>query len=368
MSWSEAETALMTRALSLARSGEGAVEPNPMVGCVIVAEGRVVGQGWHAQFGGPHAEVVALTSAGDLARGATAYVTLEPCCHQGKTPPCSSALIEAGVSRVVYAMSDPFPKVDGGGQAALRAAGVEVASGLLEEEARDLCAPYLKLVETGRPWMIAKWAMTLDGHLATHTGSSQWISCEESRAIVHEIRGRTDGVMVGRGTAEADDPLLTARPEGPRTPTRIVVDTNAALSLESKLVATAADVPVLVAVGEQADAAIVGKLEAAGCEVFRCQGDDHAARMNSLLDELGRRKMTNILVEGGAELLGSLFDNGHIDEVHAFIAPKIVGGAGAPSPVAGRGAELMSAAAELRQPTMTQVGGDAYLTGRVVRG
>ena len=367
MNWTNLEIALMTRALQLAPKGQGAVEPNPMVGCVIEADVKIVGEGWHAQFGGPHAEVVALAAAGDRARGATAYVTLEPCCHEGKTPPCSSALIEAGVARVVYAMGDPFPKVDGGGSAALRTAGVDVSSGLLEEEARKLNAPYLKLVESGRPWIIAKWAMTLDGHLATRAGDSQWISCEASRAIVHEIRGRVDAIMVGRGTAEADDPLLTARPSGLRTATRIVVDSGASLSLESQLVKTAADVPVLVAVAEAADDEAVRTLSDAGCEVLRCGGADHAARMASLLDELGRRRMTNVLVEGGAELLGNLFDAGAVDEVHAFIAPKIIGGSEAPSPVAGRGAELMSAATELTQPIISQSGDDAYISGRVVR-
>lgn len=370
MNWTDTDIAMMRRTLELAARGQGAVEPNPMVGCVIVADGKIVGEGWHAKFGDLHAEAAALADAEEQACGATAYVTLEPCCHHGKTPPCSSALIEADVARVVFAMGDPFPQ--GGGSAALEAASIEVASGLFEAEARELNRPYLKLVETGRPWIIAKWAITLDGHLATHTGDSQWISCEESRAIVHEIRGRVDAVMVGRGTAEADDPLLTARPvdaqsAGPRIAARIVVDTNASLSLESQLVKTAADVPVIVAAGDTAPEEKVAALTSAGCEVIRCEGDDHAARLTSLLDQLGQRRMTNILVEGGAQLLGSLFDAGCVDEVHAFIAPKMIGGERAPTPIAGRGVELMSGAARLANPTITQIGVDAYVWGRVER-
>ncbi|REJ66455.1 MAG: bifunctional diaminohydroxyphosphoribosylaminopyrimidine deaminase/5-amino-6-(5-phosphoribosylamino)uracil reductase RibD [Planctomycetota bacterium] len=357
----------MERALQLAVRGEGSVEPNPMVGCVLAREGEIVGEGWHTHFGGPHAEVAALETAGKAARGATAYVTLEPCCHQGKTPPCTEALIAAGVVRVVYALADPSPHVDGGGAAALRAAGVDVASRLLEKEARELCAPYLKRVTEGRPWIIAKWAMSLDGRLATRAGDSQWISGEESRAIVHGLRGRVDAVMVGRGTAVTDDPLLTARPPGPRTATRIVVDSTASLPLESQLVRTASEGPVLVATGATADEAKVAALEAAGCEVFCAAGDDRAARFALLLDELGRRKMTNVLVEGGAELLGSLFDARLVDEVHAFVAPKIIGGAEAPAAVGGRGVDLMSAATQLARPTITTTGDDVYVRGRVVR-
>ncbi len=367
MTEANADIPFMQRALELAVGGQGSVEPNPMVGCVIVSGGEIIGEGWHAQFGGPHAEPVALQRAGDRARGATAYVTLEPCCHHGKTPPCSQALIDAGVARVVFAMHDPFPKVDGGGAAALREAGIDVVSGLMELESRRLNAPYLKLVETGRPWIIAKWAMTLDGRLATRLGDSQWISGEESRALVHEIRGRVDAIMVGRGTAAADDPALTARPPGVRTPTRIVVDSGVSLSLDSQLVKTATEAPVLIAASEAADAATTDALTTAGCEVLRCAGDDHASRLEFLLDELGRRQMTNILVEGGGELFGSLFDSGQVDEVHAFIAPKIVGGQDARSPVAGWGADLMLAATKLEEPVISQLGEDVYLRGRVGR-
>lgn len=357
----------MARALELAARGEGLVEPNPMVGCAIVRDGETVGEGWHQRFGGPHAEVEALATAGSRARGATAYVTLEPCCHHGKTPPCSKALIGAGVSRVVIAQRDPFPKVAGGGIAELEAAGIAVEVGIGDEEAQRLNAPYLKLVERGLPWIIAKWAMTLDGKLATATGDSRWISGEASRAIVHRLRGRVDAIMVGSGTALADDPLLTARPAGVRNAVRIVVDGRARMPLNSQLVKTAREVPVIVAVAKDAATEAVRSLEHAGCEVLRCPGESTSERLAALLAELGHRQLTNVLVEGGAQLLGGLFDAGQIDEVHAFIAPKLIGGSQAASPLAGEGHQLMSRAVGLTDPVIEQIGADAYVHGRVSR-
>ena len=357
----------MARALELAARGEGLVEPNPMVGCVIVRDGETVGEGWHRRFGGPHAEVEALKVAGGRARGATAYVTLEPCCHHGKTPPCTQALIAAGVSRVVIAQRDPFPKVAGGGIAELEAAGIAIEVGSGAEEARRLNAPYLKLVEHGLPWIIAKWAMTLDGKLATATGDSRWISGEASRAIVHRLRGRVDGIMVGSGTALADDPLLTARPAGVRTPARIVLDSQARLPLTSQLVKTAGEAPVIVAVASNALPEHGRALERAGCEVLRCPGASPAERLPALLAELGRRQMTNVLVEGGAQLLGSLFDAGQVDEAHVFIAPKLVGGGAAPGPIGGDGRRLMAEAVSLINPAIDQAGTDLYVRGRLSR-
>src|SRR5262245_56892479 len=208
---SAADSHWMLRALDLARRGQGFVEPNPMVGCVIVRDGQVVGEGWHQRFGGEHAEIEALVAAGKQAAGGTRYVTLEPCCHYGKTPPCTEAIIPAGIKRVVAAMRDPYPKVAGGGVRQLEGAGIAVEVGLHEAEARELNAPYLKLLQAGRPWVIAKWAMTLDGKIATRSGYSQWISSDASRAIAHELRGRVDAILIGRRTAQIDDPLLTAR-------------------------------------------------------------------------------------------------------------------------------------------------------------
>ena len=273
-------------------------------------------------------------------------------------------MLAAGVARVVAAMSDPFPQVAGGGLAELRAAGVEVQSGVLETEARKLNAPYLKLLSTGRPWVIAKWAMTLDGKIAARTGDSRWISCHASRQVTHRLRGCVDAIVVGRGTAAADDPLLTARPPGPRTATRVVVDTRASLSLESQLVRTAREAPVLVAVGEEASPAACGQLRQAGCEVHVCLGATPQARLECLLDELGKRRMTNVMVEGGGRLLGSLFDARLIDEVHVFIAPKLAGGEAAPSPIAGQGVEKIAAAMALEDVVVEPIGGDIYVRGR----
>jgi diaminohydroxyphosphoribosylaminopyrimidine deaminase/5-amino-6-(5-phosphoribosylamino)uracil reductase len=357
----------MARAIELAARGEGLVEPNPMAGCTLVADGETVGEGWHHKFGGPHAEIAALHSAGARARGATAFVTLEPCCHQGKTGPCTRALITAGVSRVVVAQQDPFSQVAGEGIAELRRAGIAVEVGLLESEARQLNAPYLKLIETGRPWIIAKWAMTLDGKIATRSLDSRWVSSRASRDIVHRLRGRVDAIMVGRATAAADDPLLTARPPGSRVAVRIVLDSNASLADSSQLAQTAREIPVLVATGKQSAAKDRRRLTTAGCEVIECPGESHADRLAWLLDELGRRRMTNILVEGGGQLLGSLLDLGQIDEVHAFIAPKLIGGSSAVGPVAGTGADLVAHAVGLSSPRIEQCGGDVYIHGRTVR-
>ncbi len=359
----------MRRALSLAEKGRGFVEPNPMVGCVVARGDEIVGEGFHEVFGGPHAEVQALRDAGTKARGSTLYVTLEPCCHQGKTPPCSQAVIAAGVKRVVAAMRDPFPQVAGGGFADLEAAGIEVVSGVLQAEAEELNAPYLKLIHTGRPWVIAKWAMTVDGKIATSNGESKWISGLESREIVQQLRSRMDAIVVGRRTAELDDPFLTARlPEGQqpaRLATRIVIDSSASLSLSGQLIRTAREVPLLIAAGSEAPASHILQLTAAGVEVMQLPGSSHQERLLQLLDELGRRRVTNILVEGGSQLLGSLFDAGQVDEVHCFIAPKIFGGSNATSPIGGQGISAPSAALQLIQPVRRTVGEDIYIHGRL---
>ena len=234
------------RALDLAERGRGYVEPNPLVGAVLVNDGRVVGEGWHERFGQAHAEINALARAGEAARGATCYVTLEPCCHVGKTPPCTDALIRAGVARVSAALEDPFPQVAGQGAQRLRAAGIPVGIGLCAREARRQNAPYLQLLRSGRPYVHAKWAMTLDGKIATRSGDSKWISNEASRRPVHELRGRMDAILVGIGTVLADDPMLTARPAGPRVATRVILDGRARLPLASQIVQTARVVPTLL--------------------------------------------------------------------------------------------------------------------------
>jgi diaminohydroxyphosphoribosylaminopyrimidine deaminase/5-amino-6-(5-phosphoribosylamino)uracil reductase len=358
----------MQRALELAERGRGFVEPNPLVGAVVVRDQRIVGEGWHQRYGEAHAEVNALAAAGDSARGATLYVTLEPCCHHGKTPPCTDAVLRAGIRRVVAAMTDPFPQVAGQGGAVLRQAGVPVAIGLGEAEARRLNAPYLTLLATGRPYVHAKWAMTLDGKIATRTGDSQWISNAASRLRVHTLRGRMDAIVVGIGTVLADNPRLTARPPGPRTPCRVVLDSRGRLPLDSHLAQTARAIPVLLAAGADLPEAQADALRARGIEVLQPSPQGARPEIPALLAELGRRRMTNILVEGGAEVLGSFLDAGAIDEVHVFIAPRLAGGVHATPPVGGRGVDRIADALGLVDWTIEPVDGDCYIHGRVQPG
>ena len=344
----------MARALALAERGRGFVEPNPLVGAVVVHDGRLVGEGWHQRYGQAHAEVNALAAAGESARGATLYVTLEPCCHFGKTPPCTDAVIAAGITRVVAAMSDPFPQVSGKGAELLRQAGVVVDVGLCEAEARRLNAPYLKLLARGRPYVHAKWAMTLDGKIATRTGDSKWISNEASRRRVHELRGRMDAIVVGVGTVLADDPLLTARPPGTRMAVRVVLDHHGRTPTTSKLAQTARETPTwIVTAGEPAL-----RLGVLGCEIHSLPD------VGALLDEMGRRRMTNVLVEGGAEVLGSFLDAGAIDEVHVFVAPRLAGGASAKTAIGGTGVERIAEAFLLSPARIELIGDDVYLHGR----
>lgn len=370
---SEDSTLLMRQALELAARGEGLVEPNPMVGAVVLdAAGRLAGEGRHQAFGGPHAEVHALQQAGDRARGGTLYVTLEPCCHHGKTPPCTRAIIAAGIANVVVAHQDPFPAVAGKGVAELRAAGINVSVGLLESEARELNRPFLTLVEKKRPYVHAKWAMTLDGRVASYSGSSQWISNEQSRTLVHDLRRRMDAILVGIRTVRSDDPLLTARPPGPRTLLRIVLDSRATLSEDSQLFRAQDGGPLLVVVSHQARPDDLSRLRAAGAEVlpvsYANPADPPAGLcLNELLRHLGERKITNLLVEGGSRTFGTFFDGGWIDETHVFIAPKLIGGRDAVSPIGGRGIDQMSDALRPRIVETRFLDGDLYLRGRIDR-
>lgn len=359
------EIEVMQFALDLAQRGAGRVEPNPMVGAVIVDdELRCLGRGWHQMFGGPHAEVHALAEAGPLARGATMFVTLEPCCHFGKTPPCSRAVIQAGLRRVVVAASDPADHVNGNGIAELRAAGIQVDVGLLGDKARRLIAPFVMLMTQGRPWVHGKWAMTLDGKIAARTGHSQWISGEESRGVVHELRGRMDAIVVGINTVLADDPQLTARPSGPRTAARVVIDSRCRLPPGSQLAQTARDVPVMCVTCDSAPVAARQCLETLGVEVLVMPSSAAGHPDPGMwLQEFGRRKWTHLLVEGGGELLGDLFDRDLIDEVHAFIAPKLVGGRSAVPAIGGLGRESIPVQG-LFDCKIRTFGEDIYIHGR----
>ncbi len=362
----------MRRALAEARRGQGFVEPNPMVGAVVVRDGRVLGIGHHAVFGGPHAEVEALADAGVVdgagvgAKGSTMYVTLEPCCHVGKTPPCTDAILRAGISRVVSAMRDPFPKVAGGGFLKLQSAGLQVEIGLEEAASRRLNAPYLKRLQSDMPFVIAKWAMTLDGKTACRSGDSRWISGERSRSLVHELRGRVDGILVGIGTALADDPELTARPPGARQAVRIVIDPAARLPLESRLVKTALEVPVWVAHNDRASADRRKMLKALGCELLSFPGDDRVPIV-PLLKELGRRGFSNVLVEGGGITLGRFFDAGQVDAVEVYIAPILEGGSHLFQPLRGLGVGRMTEALRLDHHEVQILDDDVLIRGTVSR-
>lgn len=357
----DSDIEFIERACSLARLGEGFVEPNPMVGCVIVRDGRVIASGYHQRFGGPHAEREALSALEPgAARGATAYVSLEPCCHHGKTPPCTEALIEAGIERVCCALLDPYPEVSGKGAAQLRAAGIQVdVLSPSQSSAFRLMAPYLKRVTRGLPHVIAKWAMSLDGKMATRTGDSRWISCEQSRAHAHSVRGRVDAIVVGSRTALIDDPLLTARPAGPRTAVRVVMDSLATLPVDSQLVKTANESPVLIWTSPRAPKENLKRLIEAGCQSILCNGD---SRLLDLMRYLASEyNATNVLCEGGGQLLGGLLDDELADEFHVYIAPKLIGGAGATVPFLGRGIAEVSQGPGLEILEQRTLGTDYFM-------
>ena len=370
MTTSAIDTNWMQRAIEIAQQGLGNVEPNPMVGCVIANQEQLLAAGYHEQFGQAHAEVNALASVApdaDLSR-ASMYVTLEPCCHQGKTPPCTMAIIDAGIKRVVVATTDPNGQVNGSGIELLQAAGIEVLLGICEPQANALIAPYVNVTQNKRPWIIAKWAMTLDGKIATTSGSSQWISNAESRAVVHQLRGRMDAILVGHKTARGDNPQLTARPTETtvkRQAIRVVLAQTPALRLDSHLVCSADQIPVIVTAGPNADADHCQQLIDNGVEVLAF--DDDQAIIDGLLSELHQRKVTNLLVEGGSQLLGSLFDRQLIDEVHVFIAPSLIGGTTAPAPLGGRGIEQMTNALKLTNPQFETLGDNIYISGQTER-
>ena len=358
----------MRRALTLAERGRGTTSPNPLVGCVLVKEGQVVGEGHHARAGGPHAEVVALAAAGDAARGATAYVTLEPCDHHGRTPPCSVALIEAGVRRVVIATLDPDPRVDGAGVRRLRDAGVEVEVGLLEADARAQNEAFLTSQAQGRPFVLYKTAMTLDGKIATRTGHSRWITGEASRARVQRWRHELDAVAVGVTTVLLDDPRLTARVEGGRTPLKVVFDSVARTPPDAALLRPdegGTPARTIVYAGPRAPQGRRDALRDAGAEVVVLDGPGGRPSVRAALADLHGREVRSLLLEGGGTLAWSFLEADAVDRVAWFIGPKLLGGNGA-TPLGGLGVTTMQDAIEL-DDVVTEASGDDLLVRARVR-
>jgi diaminohydroxyphosphoribosylaminopyrimidine deaminase/5-amino-6-(5-phosphoribosylamino)uracil reductase len=339
MTQTDPDVRFMKKALRLAVLGAGMTSPNPLVGAVVAKDGAIVGLGYHHALGGPHAEVHAIADAGAAAQGGTIYVTLEPCNHQGLTPPCSTAVVEAGIVRVVFGMVDPNPDVAGGGAEALRWAGIEVKGGVLERECRALNQPFIKYVKTGLPYVMLKAAATLDGFIATSAGESKWITSELSRQFAHRLRSHVDGILVGIGTVIADDPLLTVRLKGKnkcRQPTRIVLDGELKIPMDSQLVRTASTSPVCVVCRQDAPVSRERVLGSAGIHVIRAPSGDFGVDLPCLLEELGRRRLSSILVEGGGRVLGSFIQNGVADEFYFFYAPKILADPGGVSMLSGR--------------------------------
>ena len=361
----------LERAIELAERGRGHVSPNPLVGAVVVRDGDVVGEGWHAMVGGPHAEVAAIADAGDTdLKGATMYVSLEPCCHDGRTPPCTEAIARSGIGRVVVASDDPTEKASGRGLGILRDDGVDVvvAEGELAARARLLNQAFRKHARTGRPWVLFKSAMTLDGKVATETGDSKWISSAASRELGHRWRADCDAVAVGIGTALRDDPQLTARiPDADRQPRRIVFDTTARLPVTSNLVRMAPEVPLTVVVSRAARRTAVSTLETAGADVVVATGQNDPARVCSALDQLGSLDppVTSILLEGGPRLAGSFMDGGEIDEVRLFVAPLVLGGRTARDPLEGQGVDRVADALRAITLDCKPLAGDVLITARL---
>jgi diaminohydroxyphosphoribosylaminopyrimidine deaminase/5-amino-6-(5-phosphoribosylamino)uracil reductase len=359
------ETSYLKLALNLAVRGAGWVSPNPMVGAVVVKEGQVVGRGYHRRAGAPHAEVEALRAAGEAARGADLYVTLEPCNHQGRTPPCTQAILGAGVRRVIIATRDPNPRVTGGGAEFLAAQGVDVNVGLLAAEARRLNEAWFHYVNTGRPWVMAKAACSLDGKIATVGGESQWLTGEPARALGHRLRHRVDAIVVGIGTVLADNPQLTTRrPRGPaKDPIRVVLDSRLRLPLTSRLLHLDSQAPTWVATTSQAPPDTIRALKARGAQVLVLPADAGRVSLAALLEELGTRQVQSLLVEGGAETLGAFFDQKLVHQFNFFYAPKILGGQLAPGMVGGHGIIHLGEAHIARDLRVRRVGGDLLVSG-----
>ena len=384
MSYNTQDIEYMQRAIELAKRGAGFVNPNPMVGCVVVKDNVIISEGYHEYYGGFHAERNALTKKDvcDMSlRDATLYVTLEPCCHHGKTPPCTDIIIEKGIKKVVVGLLDPNPLVAGKGISILRNAGVEVITGIEEDKIKELNKVFLKYIKTKRPYVILKTAMTLDGKIASYTGDSKWITNEKSRELVHKLRSEMMGIVAGIGTVKSDDPMLNCRLASKQTadngqqtlstvsvrqPIRIIVDTKASIPMESQIVRTAKEYRTILAVGNCQS--VIGDLEmlkSYGVEILSCEEKDGHVDINDLMVKLGAMGIDSLLLEGGSCLNAAFLQANCVDEVNAFIAPKIIGGEHSKSPIGGKGIEFMKDAITLKDTEIEKIGNDVLIKCRV---
>ena len=355
----------MKRALELAELGRGKVAPNPMVGAVIVKAGKIIGEGYHKKYGDNHAEVNAFENATEDVSGATLYVTLEPCAHYGKTPPCAKRIVKEGIKKVVIGVLDPNPLVAGKGVNILKDAGIEVVVGVLEEECRKINEVFMKYIKTSRPFVLMKYAMSLDGKISTATGKSKWISCEKSRRDVHKLRNNLSAIMVGINTVIKDNPMLNCRIEGGNDPIRIIVDSNLRIPLDSKIVNTSNNISTIVATTHKADKDKIKLLEERNVEVIVAKEKDGRVDITSLIDKLGEKKIDSILLEGGSEINFSCLQEGIVDKVRIYIAPKILGGNNAKGAVGGRGVSEIIDSFNIENIDISTIGSDILVEGYV---
>ena len=407
MPYKKQDIEYMQRAIALAKKGAGFVNPNPMVGCVVVKDNEIIAEGYHEYYGGLHAERNALTHTTADCKGATLYVTLEPCCHHGKTPPCTDIIIEKGIKKVVVGLLDPNPLVSGKGISILQNAGIEVVTGVEVDKIKELNKVFLKYIKTKRPYVLLKTAMTLDGKIASYTGDSKWITNDKSRQLVHKLRSEMMGIVAGIGTVKADNPMLNCRLEGQQTtdnrqqsvrqPIRIIVDTKASISLDSNIVKTANEYRTILAVGQQttdnsqqstvnsqqsivnsqqsivnsqqstvnSQRSKINELESFNVEILQCEEKDGRVDINDLMIKLGEKGIDSLLLEGGSCLNAAFLEAGCVDEVYAFIAPKIIGGEHSKSPIGGKGIELMKDAITFDKVEIEQIENDILIKCRV---
>jgi len=357
----------MRRALYLARKAEGQTSPNPMVGAMVVKSGKVIAEGYHKKAGLPHAEIVALRKAGSKAKGATLYVSLEPCCHQGRTPPCTEAIVAAGIKRVVVGVRDPNPLVCGKGTRHLKKNGIEVVAGVLKRDCERLNETFIKYIRTGRPWVILKSALSLDGKIATRTGDSQWITGPKAREYAHRIRNNVDAILVGAGTVCADDPRLTVRlKKGEvRNPVRVIVDGKYSVPISARVFSNARRERVVYATLGGLPVARKNKLQKMGVEILVVKRKKGRVDLAQLMDELGAMEITSVMIEGGAEISGNVFDEKLVDKLIYFVAPKIIGGKDALGAVGGQGIDRLKEALQIKGMTVARLGDDLVIEGNI---